>query len=909
MKKLLLLIACILLGMTVQAGPVSEQEALQKAQAFMKEKFEATGSSHRAPRKMQRVSKATENDAFYIFNAEDNGGFVIISGDERLPAVLGYSLTGCYDPENVPANMQSWLNCYVEQVKYVQTHDGTMLSQRRSVTGPDISPLLNCEWDQYAPYNGNCPVVFDVQSPVGCVATAMAQIMYYYQWPQQTRKVVPGYSIYDNGVTISDIPVTTIDWDNILPKYDYDGSYSAEQVDAIAQLMQLCGTSVRMRYDASESSATMTRVMKSFPRYFGYSTDISLAFAADYESDAWEQLIYDELTASRPIMYSGSGESGGHTFIVDGYDDNDYFHINWGWGGSDNGYFLLSVLPNYNINQCAVIGLQPSTTSIPDAYGVLEDGTMTLYYDTKMNERSGQVFDNLVSDAYFGFMPLDLEILCCPAEESMTQCVIDPSFANYDLETLYRFFSQCENLKTITGLKYLNTSHVTDMSDMFIKCSSLESVDLNGLSTVHVQNMGSMFRYCAALKSLDMSCLNTENVNNMSEMFNECRSLEQIDFSNLNAEKVELMLEMFRDCPSLKSLDLSSFHTKSLLSMYGMFEGCSSLTDLDISNFQTDNVIDMAYTFRYCSSLKSLDLSHFNTQNVEQTDNMFEGCTALEDIDLSSFNTENVETMCDMFRECTSLKTLDMSTFNTSKVNNMWGMFVNCSSLESINLSSFNTEKVINMEAMFYGCNSLKTLDLSSFNTSNVTNMKLMFNACCSLESLDLSSFNTENVTTMYAMFEYCPLKVLDLSSFNTSKVTNIDRLLSQNMDLETVYVGDGWNTDNVEAGEPFYGCEKLVGGKGTTFDWDHIGVDYARVDGGPDNPGYLSLKKENTLILGDGTGDGVVDISDYIGVANYILGIPQTGFDADAADVNMDGIIDISDYIGVANIILTGKP
>ena len=797
------------------AQHVTEEQAYQKAQAFLQDKIDTATGSRRALHRMQRVSKAVESDAFYIFNAEDNGGFVIVSGDERLPAVLGYSLTGCYDPENVPVNMQSWLEGYAAQVKFVQTHDNSRSIGRRSLTGSAISPLLDCEWDQWEPYNSQCPDIWGTQAPTGCVATAMAQIMYYYQWPQQTRKQVPGYPIYDDGwyigITVSEIPVTNINWDNMIPRYV--GNYSTEQSGAIAQLMQLCGTSIRTKFDTGESMATMTKVIKAFPRYFGYSTDISLVYAADYESDDWSQLMYDELAASRPIMYSGLGESGGHSFVVDGYDDNDYFHINWGWGGSDNGYFLLSALLDFNTDQCAVIGIQPSATSIPDAYGVLEDGTMTLYYDTKMNERSGQIFDDLVSYDFFAYQPMETEVLRCPPEESMIECVIDPSFANCDLETLDYFFYDCSNLKTITGLKYLNTSHVKDMVEMFYRCSSLETIDFEDFQTGNVKDMAWMFRECTSLKELDLSGFNTENVIAMNGMFYHCSSLEMLDLKGFNTENVESMNFMFEGCSALEELDLSSFNTQNNYGMYSMFEGCSSLTNLDVSSFNTEKVQDMAYTFRYCSSLKSLNLDNFNTENVTQMVAMFEGCTALESLDLSSFNTEKVGSMWDMFLLCYSLKTLDVSSFNTSNVSGSMGqMFSNCLALESLDLSGFHTENVTDMSCMFACCSSLNSLDVSSFDTSNVTDMRGMFSGCHSLTSLDVSNFKTDNLVNIVGMFQGCStLDNLDLSSFNTSHISNMETIFADCTSLNKIIFGNEWNTDNVTSmGMMFISCESL---------------------------------------------------------------------------------------------------
>ena len=239
----------------------------------------------------------------------------------------------------------------------------------------------------------------------------------------------------------------------------------------------------------------------------------------------------------------------------------------------------------------------------------------------------------------------------------------------------------------------------------------------------------------------------------------------------------------------------------------------------------------------------SLDLSHFNTTVVNDMYGMFDHCESLTSLNVSSFNTANVTDMRYMFRNCKLLTSLNVSSFITDNVTSMGDMFSNCCGLTSLDLSNFNTSNVTNMESMFWGCSALTDLDVSSFNTANVTNMGIMFSDCNSLTSLDVSNFNTANVTTMNRMFENCSaLTSLDLSSFNTAKVTNMKWMFFDCANLKTIYVGDGWSTAAVTNSDyMFYYCTKLVGGKGTTYDGNHIDKAYAHIDGGSSNPGYFT--------------------------------------------------------------------
>ena len=230
-------------------------------------------------------------------------------------------------------------------------------------------------------------------------------------------------------------------------------------------------------------------------------------------------------------------------------------------------------------------------------------------------------------------------------------------------------------------------------------------------------------------------------------------------------------------------------------------------------------------------------------------------------------------------------------------------MFAGCGSLPSLDLSGFNTSRVKYMSYMFNGCDSLIALDLSGFNTTNVTEMEYMFLDCDSLASLDLSGFNTVNVTDMGGMFAGCDtLAVLDLSSFNTWNVHSMEAMFNGCSHLKTIYAGRGWNTGAVtQSGEMFYGCDRLVGGQGTAYDENYVDAARAHIDGGLDDPGYLTEKIN--ILPGDVNADGEVNIADVNCVISVILGDPDTY--EGRADVNDDGEITIADINAVIDYIL----
>jgi len=244
---------------------------------------------------------------------------------------------------------------------------------------------------------------------------------------------------------------------------------------------------------------------------------------------------------------------------------------------------------------------------------------------------------------------------------------------------------------------------------------------------------------------------------------------------------------------------------------------------------------------------------------------------------------------------------------NTSEVTDMSYMFSNCESLTSLDVSTFNTSKVTSMAVMFWGCTKLTSLDVSNFNTSNVTSMQSMFGHSNNLTSLDLSGFDTHNVTVMYEMFSDCwQLKTLDLGGFNTSKVTSMRAMFYGCTDLETIYARNDWNTAAVgNSVDMFFNCVRLVGGKGTTYDNNHTDKTYARIDGGPSNPGYFTDK--NASLRGDVDGNGQVKIADVTALINYLISGNASGINLQAADCNQDGQIKIADVTALIGYLISG--
>ena len=453
--------------------------------------------------------------------------------------------------------------------------------------------------------------------------------------------------------------------------------------------------------------------------------------------------------------------------------------------------------------------------------------------------------------------------------------VFDESFKTYAPTSLEHFFAGCSTLETISGLEYLNTEKVTDMSSMFDGCQKLSSLDLSKFNTEKVTNMSGMFYGCQKLSSLDLSKFNTEKVTDMRGMFEDCQELSSLDLSKFNTKEVKYMRSMFYGCQKLSSLDLSKFNTEKVTDMRDMFWGCSALTSLDLSNFNTEKVESMMGMFFSCSALTSLDLSNFNTKKVRNMNSMFSACSALTTIYASDkFVTTEVENGSYMFYDSKNLK-----GYSDSKTNHKYancgtdGYFTpGCAYAEFDNATGTLTFRYkgvkpagaydLNVESnnpgwdaqranikkvvfdasfanarptsccwWFGNCLYLTEIEgIENLNTQNVTDMSEMFTCCYALTSLDVSNFNTEKVTNMTDMFLGCSaLTSLDLSNFNTERVESMSSMFSGCSTLQTIFASDKFFTDQFFGGsDMFLDCTNLKGFIDYIPDSDRDNIEYA---------------------------------------------------------------------------------
>ena len=402
---------------------------------------------------------------------------------------------------------------------------------------------------------------------------------------------------------------------------------------------------------------------------------------------------------------------------------------------------------------------------------------------------------------------IDVVQIVCTNYSSIKNIVFDESFKTYAPTLLSGFFIGCSTLETISGLEYLNTANVTDMSFMFEGCSALKSLDLTNFNTAKVTNMGNMFEGCSALTSLDLTKFNTANVTDMNNMF--------------------------EGCSALKSLDLTNFNTANVTNMSNMFKGCSALTSLDLTNFNTANVKFMDYMFNGCSALTTIYASDkFDTDNVWNGLDMFTGCKSLKDYSDSKTDHNYANYGPDgYFTPVFDYAEFDNATgtltfrrglskpagaYDLNMESNNPGWEAQKRNIKKVVFdASFANARPTSCCWWFGNCFYLTEIEgIENLNTQNVTDMRDMFTCCYALTSLDVSNFNTQNVEDMTDMFLGCEkLSLLDLSNFNTERVESMSSMFSGCSTLQTIFASDKFVTDQVWGDvDMFIGCDNLKG-------------------------------------------------------------------------------------------------
>ena len=378
-----MLTAFLTLCLTASAKPRSFKQAQSIAERQAQKLGIVIDQSSLA--KAPRLNGVTDNNTskpYFVFPNGEEKGFTVVSGDDRFPEIVGYSDRGTYSEDKLPEGYVDFLQQYKEMVEAVEKGDNVALktiAEARQMRTEDsksaeVAPLLaNIQWGQDEPFNRMCPLYNgNYRSVTGCTATAMAQVLAYWKYPEVLNSDIDSYETETYNLRIPTIYAdeqTNYDWDNMLDSY-HDGNYTDEQADAVAKLMYHCGAAVQMDYGSVSGSYYD---ISALANNFGYDADLMKnLYRFSFTVKEWSAIIDNELLNKRPILYSGSSSSGGHAFVCDGADGNGLYHINWGWNGYQDGYYDITILnpekggtgsgtavDGYNRNCQMIIGIQP----------------------------------------------------------------------------------------------------------------------------------------------------------------------------------------------------------------------------------------------------------------------------------------------------------------------------------------------------------------------------------------------------------------------------------------------------------------------------------------------------------------------------------------------------------------------
>jgi len=552
-SRMLLFVALFAWSSQAFSRPITRQEARLQAQQFMMQRNDSrqlqavTNTKRLAP---HNQAKAQSAEPYYVFDRGQGEGFIIVSGDDQTIPVLGFTENGTFDYELLPPGLQDLLDDYARQITAIQAGAP---AAKLPANHPKVEPMLTCKWSQGSPYNNTCPLDGSSRSVTGCVATAMAQILYYHRerMTDETMATIPAYSTYTKGIHVPAIAQgAPIDWANL--KDTYNSSNDLQKL-AVANLMLYCGTSVKMDYTSSSSGAQSAEVVTAMRNVFGCSKATMKDYNSVGSDDEWDRIVYQEMAAGRPTYLSGANATVGHAFVAHGYENQRYY-INWGWGGQSDGlYYLTNLTPGegqgiggsddgYNGWKQFVVGIEPDNFA---------EKTIT-FADKTVQQICQQQWD-----------------------------------ANSDGKLTYAEIAAVTSLGTaFKGLAIQNFSELSFFTsltslpdDAFNGCTQLSSIRLpKSLKTVGAR----AFKDCVSLRQINLPT----SVNAIGqEAFSGCQMLSSFELSN---ELTQIEDGTFRNCAAITAIDLpisiSSIGNEA-------FAGCTRLASFTVNTYHPADIV------------------------------------------------------------------------------------------------------------------------------------------------------------------------------------------------------------------------------------------------------------------------------------------------------------------------------
>ena len=559
MRFLSCIVALMLSAIVANAKPITREQAQKRASSFMLQRMDSKAltpvlNANKLSPKKKRVNTPWTEDPYYVFDRGVNEGFVIVSGDDQTIDVLGYCDEGSFDYQQMPPNMKEWLDDYADQIARIQA--GAPVISDAIPTHAAVAPMMTCHWSQGNPYNLSCPYDGSNRSVTGCVATAMAQLLYHNRAMSvtETQATIPAFTSWTKKIQVAAIPAgSPIDWDNMKDSY---GSATDLQKKAVADLMLYCGAAVKMDYTSGSSGAQSWDAYQAFLNIFGYSSSkVKWYDYTNVTSDTeWDRIVYTEMSEGRPIYISGSNASAGHAFVAHGYDGNKRYYINWGWGGQSDGYYYLT-------------NLTPG-----DGQGI--GGSDAGY--------------NGYRQIFVGIEPENFGEKTMPISDATVKSICLANWdANGDGKFTYGEAAQVTDLGTAFSGKtikkfselYYFTSLTALADDAFSGCTALNTIRL----PKSVKQIGARaFKGCTTLTQLDLPT-GVKTVG--EEAFSGCKVLANVELPN---ELIAVPNATFKGCAAITTMSLPV-----CVEQLGdeAFSGCTKLTEVTVNTYHPENIV------------------------------------------------------------------------------------------------------------------------------------------------------------------------------------------------------------------------------------------------------------------------------------------------------------------------------
>ena len=678
---MILAVAFALAAMSLCAAPVDADAALAHATSFLSSSSRGGLTAPNATLRLAYVEVSARDAAladFYVFNADGGAGYVLVAGDDRVEAILGYG-PGSLDMDRIPENMRWLLDQYKSQIEWLREHPEAHVvprSQQPDADEPTVEPLPTCLWSQQQPFNDQCAMYEGRRCLTGCVATAMAQVMHYWRYPAELPSV-DAYVSETLRIPHDALPPVTLDWDNMLDSYNY--GYTEEQGAAVATLMRYCSQACLMDCKPTGSGAREVDQLIAF-KMFGYNPGAKLLWRDDYSFSQWNAMIVSELQAGHPIPYCGYSDYGGHAFVLDGCKDGKY-HLNWGNSSYDQGYYEMDLLGNtgheFKYGQSMNYQVYPAqddgTSSLP-AYDFEVDG---IYY-LKNGDEATVTYRDKRFNSYRGDVVIPSQVEHDGVTYRVT-AVGDDAFSSCDSLTSVAMPS----IERFGSYVFVGSNHLSEVTfgkkftceyGSFCRMTSLERVNVEDLDAWASIDFPIYFTPLYFARHLYSGGSEVKDVVIHSDAksigryaFILCESLENVTIED---GVTRIGKYAFDGCPNLKKVTIGG--GEPIIDGFA-FEDCSSLVDI---TFQSVKSIG-EYAFYGCKSLKSLD---FPASLDSIAFAAFYDCTALESID---FHGSNVKLEEYPFYQCTALISVKLPTHQKTV---SYGAFYGCSSLKTVNL-------------------------------------------------------------------------------------------------------------------------------------------------------------------------------------------------------------------------------